>query len=80
MTKKKTTSIESYKLKNGKKLYRFKVYLGIDPLTGKEIRTTRSKYKTKKEAELALARIKLEIANGTFKKQRAETYKDVYDL
>jgi integrase len=80
MAKKKMTSIESYTLKSGEKRYRFQVYIGIDPLTGKELRTTRSKFKTKKDAELALARIKLEIANGTFHKQRAETYQDVYDL
>ncbi|WP_079524393.1 site-specific integrase [Solibacillus isronensis] len=80
MAKKKTGSIESYILKNGEKRYRFQIYIGMDPLTGKEIRTTRSKFKTKKEAELALARLKLEIANGQYKKIQAETYQDVYDL
>lgn len=80
MTKKKTGTIESYTLKNGEKRYRFQIYIGLDPLTGKELRTTRSKFKTKKEAELALARLKLEIANGQYKKVQVETYKDVYDL
>ncbi|MFF3102992.1 site-specific integrase [Viridibacillus arvi] len=80
MAKTKTGSIESYKLKNGETRYRFKVYIGLDPLTGKELRTTRSKFKTKKEAELALARLKLEIANGEYKKIQAETYQEVYDL
>ncbi|MEA0553570.1 Arm DNA-binding domain-containing protein [Lysinibacillus irui] len=37
-------------------------------------------FKTLKEAELALARLKLDIANGTYKKKRAETYQEVYDL
>ena len=32
------------------------------------MRTTRRGFKTQKEAELALARMKLEIANGTYKK------------
>ena len=80
MAKTKTGSIESYKLKNGELLYRFKVYIGLDPLTGKELRTTRSKFKTKKEAELALARLKLEIARGDYKKVQAETYQEVYEL
>lgn len=80
MAKKISTPIESYTLKNGQKLYRFKFYVGVDPLTGKEMRTTRSGFKTKKEAELALARIKVEIDKGSFRKKRAETYQDVYDL
>ncbi|WP_342471982.1 Arm DNA-binding domain-containing protein [Metasolibacillus sp. FSL H7-0170] len=67
MAKSKTGSIESYTLKNGEKRYRFQIYIGLDPLTGKELRTTRSKFKTKKEAELVLARLKLEIANGQYK-------------
>ncbi|WP_438297873.1 tyrosine-type recombinase/integrase [Sporosarcina sp. FA15] len=80
MAKKKTTSIESYLLENGEKCYRFKIYVGIDPLTGKEIRTTRSGFRTIKQAELALARIRVEIEKGTFRKQRAETYQEIYDL
>ncbi|MEQ6856091.1 site-specific integrase [Lysinibacillus capsici] len=80
MAKRNTTTIELYKLKDGQKRYRFKVYVGVDPLTGKEKRTTRSGFKTKKEAELELARIKLEIEKGTFRKERAETYQEVYDL
>ena len=80
MAKKKTGAIESYTLKSGEKRYRFQIYIGLDPLTGKELRTTRSKFKTKKEAELALARLKLEIANGQYKKVQAETYQEVYDL
>ncbi|MFJ7369375.1 tyrosine-type recombinase/integrase [Lysinibacillus sp. NPDC098008] len=80
MAKKKAGTIESYTLKSGTKRYRFQIYIGKDPLTGKEMRTTRSNFKTKKEAELALARLKLEIANGQYKKIQAETYREVYDL
>lgn len=80
MAKKRTTSIESYTLANAEKRYKFQVYVGVDPLTGKEKRTTRSGFKTKKEAELALARIKLEISKGTFRKAHAETYQDIFDL
>ncbi len=80
MTKKKVSPIKSYKLKNGETRYEFPAYLGIDPLTGKQKRTMKRGFKTRKEAELALARLKLDIANGTYKKERAETYQEVYDL
>lgn len=58
----------------------FQIYVGTNPLTGKEQRTTRRGFKTKKQAQLALARIRLEIDKGTFQKQQAETYQDLYDL
>ncbi|MDM5250105.1 site-specific integrase [Lysinibacillus sp. G4S2] len=76
----KNTTIKMYIKKNNEKCYMFKVYCGTDPLTGKEQYTTRRGFKTKKEADLALARIKLEISNGTFKKRQVETYADVYEL
>ena len=77
---KNTTPIEKYELKNGEKRYRFQIHVGIDPLTGKEKRTRCSNFKTQKEAKLELARIKLQIEKGTFFKQVAETYLDVYNL
>lgn len=80
MARRKNTPIEKYTLADGSIRYLFKIYLGLDPLTGKELRTTRRGFKTQKEAELALARMKLEIANGTYKKTQVETYKEVYDL
>ncbi|WP_231885763.1 Arm DNA-binding domain-containing protein [Sporosarcina psychrophila] len=80
MAKKKVSSIRSYKLKNGTLRYEFPVYLGIDPLTGKQKRTTKRGFETRKKAELALARIKLDIANGTYQQERAETYQELYDL
>lgn len=33
------------------------MYGGNDPLTGKRIKITRSKFKTKKEAQLSIARL-----------------------
>ncbi|MER2107668.1 MAG: site-specific integrase [Solibacillus sp.] len=80
MTKKKVSPIKSYKLKNGETRYEFPAYLGVDPLTGKQRRTMKRGFKTHKEAELALARIKLDVANGTYKQDRAETYQELYDL
>ncbi|MGF9977103.1 Arm DNA-binding domain-containing protein [Viridibacillus arvi] len=74
------TTIKSYSLQNGEKRYQFQLYAGVNPLTGKEQRTTRRGFKKRKEAELTLARLKLEIDKGTFRKTIAETYQDVYDL
>ncbi|MEK4713561.1 site-specific integrase [Sporosarcina sp. FSL K6-5500] len=80
MVKKKVSPIKSYNLKNGDLRYKFPAYLGVDPLTGKQKRTLKRGFKTRKEAELALARIKLAVANGTYKQERAETYQEVYEL
>lgn len=73
-------SITSYKTKDGKKYYKFQLYVGTDPLTGKRIKTTRSKFKTKKEAQLELSRIRLEIDKGEFNKETLDTYQDIYNL
>ena len=80
MSKTKNTAIKEYTKKNNEKCYMFKVYCGVDPLTGKEQYTTRRGFKTKKEADLALARIKLEISKGDFKKRQVEKYADIYEL
>lgn len=72
-------TIKSYELKNGEKRYMFQVYVGVNPLTGKDQRTTRRGFKTKKEAQLALSRIQLEIDRGTFGTKSLETYQDVYN-
>lgn len=76
----KTSPIKSYKNKSGKTLYKFQVYLGIDELTGKNRSTTRRGFKTKKEAELALSRIKIQVSDGTYRQKNMDTYQEVYDL
>lgn len=80
MAKKSSTPIESYTLKNGDTRYRFQIYVGVDPLTGNEKRTTRSGFKTMKDAKSALYEIKHEISQGTFRKIQAKTYQDMYEL
>ncbi|MGE7910775.1 tyrosine-type recombinase/integrase [Lysinibacillus xylanilyticus] len=80
MTKKNSSSITSYQNKYGRTLYMFRVYLGVDELTGKAKTTTRRGFKTKKEAELALSKIKIQVSEGTYRSSRAETYQEVYDL
>jgi len=80
LVKKKASPIKSYKLKNGDLRYEFPAYLGVDPLTGKQKRTTKRGFKTRQEAKLALARIQLDVANGTYQQERAETYQELYNL
>lgn len=73
-------TIQPYTLKNKEKRYRFKIYLGVDPLTGKEMSTTKSGFKTKTEAKDALTEIQNELRKGTYKKETAETYLDIYNI
>lgn len=80
MKKKKVLPIQSYSNKSGDILYMFQVYLGIDELTGKQKRTTKRGFKTRKEAELALSRIKIQVSEGTYRQVRAETFQELYDL
>lgn len=80
MAKSKSSIIESYILKNGQKRYQFQLYVGTNPLTGKQQRTTRRGFKTLKEAKLELARLKLEVDQGTFNAVVIETYLDIYNL
>ncbi|MDM5352402.1 Arm DNA-binding domain-containing protein [Lysinibacillus sphaericus] len=61
---KKYPQIKSYQLKDGTTVFRFTVYLGVDPLTGKEKIVTRSKFKTVKQAERAIEKLKFEFSNG----------------
>ena len=80
MKKSSSTSINEYYLKNKEKRYEFKIYCGVNRLTGKPMYTTRRGFKSKKEANLEMARLKLQISKGEFKKTNCKTYKDVYDL
>lgn len=80
MGKINNTSIKSYTKKNGEKCYMFKVYVGVDPLTGKEKYTTRRGFKTPGKAKTALLQLKVSINDGTYINKRAETFQDVYDL
>ncbi|MGE8036732.1 Arm DNA-binding domain-containing protein [Lysinibacillus sp. NPDC093692] len=78
MTKSKT--IKEYTLTNGDTRYMFKLYAGVNQLTGKELHTTRRGFKTQREAKVALAALKAEINNGTYRKKAVETYQDLYDM
>ena len=53
-------NIKPYTKKNGTRAYKFKVYLGSDPITGKRIETTRRGFKTAREAQRALDRLRVD--------------------
>ncbi|MEL5938814.1 tyrosine-type recombinase/integrase [Tetragenococcus halophilus] len=78
--------IKEYKIANGETRYRFKVYLGINPYTGKEVRPNRRGFKTRREASIELKRLKanwLEDIESQYDKQRelenkGKTFEKVY--
>lgn len=74
--------IKKYVKKNGESAYKFSVYTGINPLTGKKSKTRRHGFKTKREANIALKRIQAQVANNTYydvKDKKDMTFKDVYE-
>ncbi len=71
--------IKDYIKKDGSKAYLVQVYLGIDPKTGKKKRTTRRGFKTKREATLAEARIKLEAEQHGLAQKGNTTFEAFYN-
>lgn len=69
-----------YEKKNGTKAWMFQGYLSTDPVTGKEIHTTRRGFSTKKEAKLALTRLKLDYEENGLQRDEKETFRQVYEL
>lgn len=72
--------IKEYIKKDGSKAYMFVAYLGTDPLTGKQKRTTRRGFKTKREAKIAEAKLQTEVKENGFKTTNKYTFEDVYYL
>lgn len=73
--------IKEYKLKDGTKRYKIKLYLSIDSLTGEQIIIRKQGIKTKKEAILLEARLKLEHEQNVLTaKSNKYTFKQIYDL
>ena len=68
--------IESYKVK-GRTKYRFRAFLGKDPITGKQQRAFRSGFDTKREAEKAY--LELTTTHKPTEKSKA-TFRQVYGL
>lgn len=73
--------IKKYTTKNGETRYLFQTYLGIDPLTGKERRTTRRGFKTMKEAKQAERNLLLDVEeNGFCSATERQTFEAVAQL
>ncbi|GAA6237261.1 site-specific integrase [Apilactobacillus micheneri] len=72
-------SIKSYTTKSGEKRYRFQIYAGMNPQTGKISKTTRRGFKSKKEASLEASRLELEINQGGIKHENNIKFVEVYN-
>lgn len=71
-------SFQKYTTKQGQ-MWMFKTDTGINPKTGRRQTTTRRGFKTKKEAQIAAAKLEQEIASGISIKNDNLTFQDVYD-
>ncbi len=75
-------SFKQYTLNNGNKRWKFQIYLGTHPVKGTPIKTTRGGFKTKREAQIALAQLQtnFEKNNRELTNQEKITFSDLYDL
>lgn len=74
--------IKEYKLANGEKRYKFQTYLGINPYTNKKAFTTKRGFKTQREANLELSRLKLnwlDDLKAKYEKMEIKTFEQVYE-
>lgn len=73
--------IKKYITKDGETRYMLQAYLGVDPFTGKQRRTTRRGFKTQKEAKKAERELLLSVEeNGFTDRSSKPTFKEVADL
>ena len=68
--------IKKYTTKNGETRYLFQTYLGIDPSTGKERRTTRRGFKTQKEAKQAERNLLLNVEENGLPSNQSDGFRD----
>lgn len=84
MKKKVDDRIKEYiDKKTGKKKFMFQLYLGTDPLTGKQKRTTRRNFDTALAADRALSRLESEVSqNGisSVTKTKDKKFQEVYEM
>mgnify|MGYP000918284845 CR=1 FL=1 len=60
--------IKKYKKNNGDTAYMFNIYLGKNPLTGKDKRVTRRGFVSRREPRLAIARLESGMETGSYVK------------
>ena len=68
--------IKKYTTKNGETRYLFQTYLGIDPITSKERRTTRRGFKTMKEAKQAERNLLLDVEENGLPSNQSDGFQD----
>ena len=71
--------IKSYQKKNGK-FYKFQAYLGTNPITGKRVMVSRSGFKTRQLAQIALNKLKYEYQNSSRYNREKITLGELYEL
>lgn len=71
---------KQYSKKDGSKAWLFQAYLGVDEVTGKEVRTTRRGFSSKKTAQLKLNELMLDFESNGLQNASATTFKEVYLL
>ena len=72
--------ITKYKKKDGKTYYKIQAYLGMNAETGKEINVTRQGFASKKDAEMAISRLKVEFEERGYQKATYNTFQELYEL
>lgn len=73
--------IKEYFLKNGDSTFGYNIYLGIDPVTNKEVRKRKRGFKTKRDAEIAEARALIKFEEKGFASAPKQmTYQEVFNL
>ncbi|HEM1908177.1 TPA: Arm DNA-binding domain-containing protein, partial [Listeria monocytogenes] len=72
--------IKSYLNSKNEISYMFRVYAGIDNMTGKRKQTTRRGFKTEREAKMELKRIEMQIfeEGGLKTQKKALKFEEVY--
>lgn len=70
---------KEYRTKKGK-YWAVKAYLGIDPLTNKQVNIEKCGFKSQKEAKLFIDRKALEIEKNGIARSKATDFKAVYEL
>lgn len=74
-------TFKQYTKSNGTKAWQFQSYLGINPMTGKPVKTTRRGFKTKKEAQLELNRLLVDFENKEFNRDdNIKTFEELYHV
>lgn len=73
-------TFKQYAKKDGSKAWLFQAYLGVNESTGKEVRTTRRGFKTKKEAQIELNRLVVDFEENGLKKEAVNSFNELYEL